>query len=119
MVNSNAVLYVHIFFAFIMFGCLFAALLVRCFVLWRSNPSDIAIILGMVRPVVPALVISLTITFCFGFWIATVEGYNLNENWLIVTYVLIGYIYLVGGLAGGFDRRTREVINTYDNIYIF
>ena len=105
----DGVHYVHVIFAFLMFACTFAALLLRYAAMHRSSPRDIAVIMALVRPVVPVLVTSLLIAVGFGFWLAVENEIPLGSTWLIVAYVFVGYVLLVGAVAGRYDRKTREV----------
>lgn len=105
----DGVHFIHVTFAFLMFASTFAALLLRLAAMRRSDPREIAVIMALVRPVVPVLVGSLLIAVGFGLWLAVEEGVSLRQTWLVVAYVLVGYILLVGAVAGRYDRKTREV----------
>lgn len=105
----DGVHYVHVIFAFLMFACTFVALLLRYAAMHRSSPRDIAVIMALVRPVVPVLVSSLLIAVGFGFWLAVENEIPLGATWLIVAYVFVGYVLFVGAVAGRYDRKTREV----------
>jgi uncharacterized membrane protein len=109
MTNTTGLLFVHIIFAFLMFAGSFGALLLRYVAISHEDcPEKVALILGIVRPVVPIVVVALIVTVVLGLWLAHYQvGYR--KPWLIATYCLIGYIFLVGGLAGREDRRTREL----------
>lgn len=73
------------------------------------KPSEVATLLKTVRPALPVVGLGLLSTVGFGFWLAHLHEDKLNAPWLIITYVLLGYVLLVGGLAGRDDRHTREL----------
>ncbi len=109
-VNTTAVLYIHIICAFIMFAGSFGATLLRFAAMkHHEQPAHVAVILGVVRPVVPVVVISMLLTILFGFWLASYEKEHFHQPWLIATYVLVTYILVVGAVAGKRDRLTREL----------
>lgn len=109
-VNTTAVLYIHIIFAFIMFAGSFGATLLRYAAMkYHATPSHVAVILGIVRPVVPVVVIAMLLTILFGLWLASYEREHFHEAWLIATYILVAYILIVGAVAGKRDRLTREL----------
>lgn len=45
--------------------------------------------------------------YWFGYESLTILCVGLD--WIVTAYVLTGYALIVGGVAGGFDRRTREL----------
>ena len=99
----------HILCAFIMFaGSLGATLLRFAAMKHPDNPNNVAVILGVIRPVVPVVVISMLLTIAFGLWLAGYEKEHFHQPWLIATYILVTYILIVGGVAGKRDRLTRE-----------
>jgi uncharacterized membrane protein len=85
------------------------ALYLRAIASTKQNPQEIAIILSLIRPMVLVIVISLFLTIGFGIWLAHLNGIDLNATWLKIVYVLLSYVVVVGGAAGGYDRRTREL----------
>ena len=45
----------------------------------------------------------------FGFWLVDRLGYDLGATWLTLTFVLLAWAVVVGGLTGRQDRHTREL----------
>jgi uncharacterized membrane protein len=44
-----------------------------------------------------------------GAWLAHELGIPYDSGWLQWTYVLVGWLLVVGAVAGRLDRRTREL----------
>jgi uncharacterized membrane protein len=53
--------------------------------------------------------IGLIIAIATGFGLAHIEEFNLKKPWLIVTYILVGWMLLIGAVAGKHDRLTRQM----------
>lgn len=108
--NTTPILYMHILCAFIMFAGSFGATLLRYAAMKHpDSPVKVAALLGVVRPVVPVVVISMLLTIAFGLWLAGYEKEHYHQAWLIATYILVTYILVVGAVAGKRDRLTREL----------
>jgi uncharacterized membrane protein len=75
----------------------------------EARPELVAALLGIVRPLVPVVVGSMLLTILFGLWLASYESEELTEAWLIAAYILVGYILIIGAVAGKEDRLTREL----------
>ena len=107
---TTPILYMHILCAFIMFAGSFGATLLRYAAMkYPDSPVKVAALLGVVRPVVPVVVVSMLLTIAFGLWLAGLDKEHLHEPWLIATYILVTYILVVGAVAGKRDRLTREL----------
>lgn len=107
--TADGVMFIHVLFAFCMFGGSFAATVIRIIVMYQKSSRNVALLLGVVRPVVPIVLLCMFGAIGFGFWTAQEEGESLSERWLAVSYALVGYILVVGALAGRQDRKTREL----------
>jgi uncharacterized membrane protein len=57
--------------------------------------------------VVPIVAAGLVVTIAAGFWLASDLGISLSATWLTLTFVLIGWMLVVGAVAGRQDRMTR------------
>lgn len=107
---TSGILYLHRFCAFVMFaGSLGATILRYAAMKHPDSPSNVALLLGVIRPLVPVVVIFMLLTIAFGLWLASYEKELYTQSWLIATYVLVTYILVIGSVAGRFDRKTREL----------
>jgi uncharacterized membrane protein len=86
-----------------------AAAVLRIAAMHRLRPSEVALLLRAVRPAVPLIALGLVLVLVFGFWLADRLGYDLGATWLTLTFVLLGWVVVVGALAGRQDRHTREL----------
>jgi uncharacterized membrane protein len=75
----------------------------------RDRPSEVALLLGAVRPAVPVVGAGLVLTVAAGFWLTDRIGFDLGGTWLTVTFVLVAWMAVVGAVAGRQDRHTREL----------
>jgi hypothetical protein len=73
----------------------------------ENRPELVAVILGIVRPLVPVVVVSMLLTILFGLWLASHESEEFTEAWLIATYIIVGYILIIGAITGKEDRLMR------------
>jgi uncharacterized membrane protein len=102
-------LFLHLVSAFLFVGGSVAAALFRVAATRRQRPSEIALLLRAVRPVVPVVAGGLLLTVAFGFWLTDETGADLGATWLTVTFVLVAWLLVVGAVTGRQDRHTREL----------
>jgi len=102
-------LFLHLTGAFLFVSGAVAAAVLRVAALGPERPSEIAVLLRAVRPAVPLIAVGLGLAITFGFFLADRLHYDLSAGWLVATFLLLGWIVLIGALAGGQDRRTREL----------
>lgn len=107
--SEEALLFVHLVGAFIFVGGSLAAALLRVAALRSTDPGTIATLLRAVRPVVPVVGVGLAVAIGFGAPLAHHDGYSYGSSWLTATFALIGWVLVIGGIAGRQDRRTREL----------
>lgn len=81
----------------------------RLLAIGKERPSESALLLRAVRPLVPLVGVGLVSTVAAGAWLAHELGIPYDSGWLRWTYVLVGWLVVVGALAGRVDRRTREL----------
>lgn len=101
-------LFLHLAGAFLYVSGAVAAAALRLAALQRQRPAEIAVLLRTVRPLVPVLGIDLAMVVVFGIWLADRQGIGLGAGWITATFVLLGWIIVVGAVAGRQDRHTRE-----------
>ncbi len=108
-VSVNGILFLHLAGVLLFVGGSITAAVLRFGAMRRSRPSEIALLLGAVRPAVPALVGGLVLAIGAGFWLTHRLGLDLGARWLSWTFVLIAWMIVVGAVAGRQDRHTREL----------
>ena len=107
--TEEGILFLHLAGVLLFVGGSIAAALLRLAAMRRERPSEIALLLRSVRPVVPIVAGGLVVTIAAGFWLASELGISLSATWLTLTFVLIGWMLVVGAAAGRQDRKTREL----------
>jgi uncharacterized membrane protein len=107
--SDDAILFLHLTGVFLFVGGSTAAAVLRGAAMKRERPSEISLLLRAVPPVVPIVAAGLALALAAGFWLAHRLGYTLTETWLTATFVLLGWLVVVGAVAGRQDRRTREL----------
>ena len=107
--SEEGILFLHLAGVLLFVGGSLAAALLRLAAMRRERPSEIALLLRAVRPVVPVVAGGLVVTIAAGFWLASDLGLSLSATWLTLTFVLIGWMLVVGAIAGRQDRKTREL----------
>jgi uncharacterized membrane protein len=71
----------------------------------RERPSEVALLLGLVRPAVAVVAIGSLGTLGLGLWLVDEAGYGYGEGWIVAAIVL----WLVsGGLAGPSGKKLRH-----------
>ena len=105
--TEEGILFLHLAGVLLFVGGSVAAALLRLAAMRRERPSEIALLLRSVRPVVPIVAGGLVVTIAAGFWLASELGISLSATWLTLTFVLIGWMLVVGAVAGRQDRMTR------------
>jgi len=102
-------LFLHLVGAFLYVSGAVAAAVLRLAAMRRERPSEVALLLRSVRPVVPVVALGLLTVLVFGFWLADRLGIDLGSTWLVATFALLGWTVVVGAVAGRQDRHTREL----------
>jgi uncharacterized membrane protein len=107
--SNEALLFFHLAGAFLFVSGGVVATIARVTALRRERPSEIASVMRGARPAVPLIGIGLVLAVAFGFWLADRLSVDLGSTWLSGTFALLGWVLVVGGIAGRQDRRTREL----------
>ena len=107
--SEEGIFFLHLIGVLLFVGGSVAAALLRLAAMRRERPSEIALLLRAVRPVVPAVAGGLVVTIAAGFWLASDLGISLSATWLTLSFVLIAWMLVVGAIAGRQDRKTREL----------
>ncbi|HEX4746765.1 MAG TPA: DUF2269 family protein [Gaiellaceae bacterium] len=107
--SNEALLFWHLAGAFLFVSGGVMATVARVSALRRDRPSDVAAAMRGARPAVPLIGLGLVLAVAFGFWLTNRLGIDLGSAWLSGTFALLGWIVVVGAIAGRQDRRTREL----------
>jgi uncharacterized membrane protein len=107
--STEWLLFLHLAGAFLFVSGAIAAAALRIAAMRRERPSEVAVLMRAVRPAVPLIALGLVLVLVFGFLLADRYGYDLGSTWLVLTFALLGWAVVVGGLTGRQDRHTREL----------
>jgi uncharacterized membrane protein len=107
--SNEWLLFLHLAGAFLFVSGALAAAVLRLAAMRRDRPSEIALLMRAVRPAVPLIAGGLVLVLVFGFWLVSRLDVGVGSPWLTVTFVLLGWIVVVGAVAGRQDRHTREL----------
>jgi uncharacterized membrane protein len=108
-VSFETLLFLHLASAFLFVGGSLAAALLRLSAMRRTDAREIAVLLRAIRTAVPLVGVGLLGTIAFGFALTGKLDLDYGSTWLTITFVLLGWLIVVGGLAGRQDRGTREL----------
>jgi uncharacterized membrane protein len=102
-------LFLHLTGVLLFVGGSIAVTALRVLAIGKERPSESAILLRAVRPLVPLVGAGLLLTLAAGAWLANELRVPYGTGWLQTTYVLVVWLGLVGAVAGRLDRKTREL----------
>ncbi len=103
-------LFIHITGAFLLTGGVVVAGAFNLAAQTRERPSEIALLFGLTRFAVIAIVLGAVITLVFGLWLVgeAPAGYHYTQGWIIAA-IILWFIAMATGEAGGVrDRQTHE-----------
>jgi uncharacterized membrane protein len=101
-------LLVHILGAFLLIsGSIVAGVLVLA-AMHVERPSEIALLLRLVRPAVIVVGVGSLVALGLGIWLAEYVGYGLGRAWVVTAIVLWAASGALAGPAGTTMRHTRE-----------
>jgi uncharacterized membrane protein len=102
-------LFLHLVGVLLFVGGSVGVTALRLLAIGKERPSESALLLRAVRPLVPLVGLGLVLTIVAGAWLAHELGFAYGSGWLRWTYALIAWLVVVGAVAGRLDRRTREL----------
>jgi hypothetical protein len=108
-VSYETLLFLHLASAFLFVGGSLVAAVLRAAALGRDDAREIAVLLRAVRPAVPLVGVGLLGAIGFGFGLAGKLDVDYGAAWLTTTFALLGWVGIVGAVAGRQDRHTREL----------
>lgn len=75
----------------------------------RERPSEIALLLGLVRIPVVGIVVGSILLLVFGLWLVDERGYSYGEAWVVGAIVLLVGGNVAGEIGGRRDDATRQL----------
>jgi uncharacterized membrane protein len=101
-------LLVHVLGAFLFVSGSIVAGILAFAAMQREKPSEVALLLRLVRPVVALVGVGSLVTLGIGIWLADYVGYGIGQGWVVAAIVLWFASNALAGPAGRMLRRTRE-----------
>jgi uncharacterized membrane protein len=102
-------LLVHILGAFLFLSGSIVAGVLALAAMRRQVPSEVALLLRLVRPVIVLVGVGSLVALGLGIWLAEYVGYGLGEGWVIAAIVLGALSGALAGPAGTRMRHAREL----------
>ena len=102
-------LFLHLVGVLLFVGGSIGVTALRLLAIGKARPSESAVLLRAVRPLVPVVGVGLLLTLGAGIWLAHELRVPYDSGWLEWTYALVALLVVVGAVAGRLDRRTREL----------
>jgi uncharacterized membrane protein len=102
-------LFLHITGAFLLVGGAVVAIVLDIAAQGRERPSEIALLLGLIRIPVVGIVIGSILLLVFGLWLVDESGYSYGEAWIVGAIVLLVAGNVVGAIGGRRDDATRQL----------
>ena len=111
MTKYDWLLLFHLLSAFCFLSGAIVAGILHWLAMRRDKPSEIALLLGMVRPIVVLIGIGAVGTLVFGIWLTqdNPDGIALGDTWVIAAIVLWAISGALSGPAGKKMRHAREL----------
>ena len=73
----------------------------------RRRPSEVALLLGQVRLILPLVGLGVLAVLVFGIWLAEYLNYGAGAGWVLAAIVLWAVSQLFGAVGGRRDKATR------------
>jgi uncharacterized membrane protein len=107
--STEALLFCHLAGAFLFVSGGIMATVARVTALRRERPGEVAAAMRGARSAVPLIAVGLVVVVAFGAWLTDRLGIDFGATWLSWTFALLGWVVVVGAVAGRQDRHTREL----------
>jgi uncharacterized membrane protein len=104
-------LFLHITGAFLFAGGIVVAGVLSVAAQLRTRPSEIAVLLGLIRFAVIAIGIGSLLTLVFGLWLVSEApwGYTYGQAWVVAAIALWVVGNAMGAQGGKRERKTQEL----------
>lgn len=109
MTKYDWLLLVHILGAFLFVSGSVVAGILAFYAMQRDKPSEIALLLRLVRPVVIVVAVGSLVALGMGIWLADYVGYGIGKGWVVAAIVLWAASGALAAPAGTMLRHTREL----------
>ena len=73
----------------------------------RSDPAEIALLLGITRVGVALVVVGATLTLAFGLWLVHLQDVGYGAGWIDAALALFGVALVLGAVGGQRPKRAR------------
>jgi uncharacterized membrane protein len=99
----------HVTGAFLLLGGGAIAAALNLAALRRDRPSEIALLFGLIRIAVVAIMVGTGLAFVFGLWLVHEAGYGYGDGWVLAAIVLLIVANAMGGMGGKRDEQTAKL----------
>ena len=99
----------HLLAAFLFICGAIVAGVLHSLAMRRSRPSEVALLLGLVRMTVPLVAVGSLAVLGFGLWLVDEAGYGFGDGWIVAAIVLWFVSGALAGPAGKKIRHAREL----------
>lgn len=108
MLAAQWLLAFHVTGAFLLLGGGIAAGILNALA-WRAErPSEIALLLRLIRRTVPLIGVGAVLTLVLGLWLVHRDGFSFGAFWIWAAIVLWVIGNALGGRGGRLQAKTRE-----------
>ncbi len=109
MTKYDWLLLVHVLGAFLFVSGSIVAGILAFAAMQRERPSEVALLLRLVRPAVAIVGIGSLVALGMGIWLADYVGYGFGKGWIVAAIALWAASGALAGPAGKTMRKTREL----------
>lgn len=107
MTTEQWLLGIHVLGAFLFISGAVAAGVLHTAALRRTRPSEVALLLGLVRIAVVAVGLGTLLAVVFGLWLVDRLGLDWGDAWISAAIALVVVSSFLGGLGGRAARHAR------------
>jgi uncharacterized membrane protein len=102
-------LFLHVTGAFMVLGGTVMAGVFNISALRRERPSEIALLLGLIRIGVASIGVGMVLTLVFGLWLVAHVDYGWGDAWIVTSLLLWVVANALGGIGGARDKEARKL----------
>jgi uncharacterized membrane protein len=99
----------HVLGAFLIVAGSIVAAILQLAAVRRTRPSEVLLLLGLIRPAVAAIGIGAILTLGLGLWLADDAGYGIGDEWVVASIALWVVANALGGAGGRPVGRAAEL----------
>lgn len=105
------VLFFHVTGAFLLAGGTIAAGALHIAAQRRERPSEIALLLSLIRWAALTIAVGALLALAFGLWLVSAApyDYSFGDAWMVAALVLFVAGAVLGEAGGRLERKTREL----------